>query len=274
MPEQSDLSTVRAALDVDTVRLELRRRGSTWPPVQAVATVDSTNAALVAAARDGADEGTVLVAEEQTTGRGRLGRDWVSPRGAGLTCSVLLRPSPPPGVWGWLPLMMGVALADAVRRSSDVDVALKWPNDLLIGPQLSKAAGVLAEATDGAVVLGVGVNVSTLVDELPTGATSLRLVGAKVTREALLVEMLAELDLRYAAWSVASGDAEKCGLAGAYRGMCATLGQQVRVDLPEAESRLGSAESIDSSGGLVVRTPEGGVTTVVAADVVHVRPIA
>lgn len=242
--------------------------------MQAVATIGSTNAALVAAAHDGADEGTVLVAEEQTTGRGRLGRDWVSPRGAGLTCSVLLRPAPPPGSWGWLPLMTGVALTDAVRRSSDVDVALKWPNDLLIGPHRSKAAGILAEATEGAVVLGVGVNVSTLDDELPSGATSLRLAGATVSREDLLVEMLGELDSRYAAWSLASGDAEKCGLAGAYRGMCATLGQQVRVDLPQSESRLGLAESIDSSGRLVVRTPDGEVTTVVAADVVHVRPIA
>lgn len=241
--------------------------------MQAISTVGSTNAALVAAAHDGADEGTVLVAEEQTTGRGRLGRDWVSPRGAGLTCSVLLRPSPPPGSWGWLPLMMGVALADAVRRSSDVDVALKWPNDLLIGPQQLKAAGILAEATDGAVVLGVGVNVSTVVDELPTGATSLRLMGAVVSREQLLVEMLGTLDRRYAAWSVAQGDAEKSGLAAAYRQMCATLGQRVRVDLPQAVSRHGTAESIDSSGGLVVRTDEGEVTTVVAADVVHVRAV-
>jgi len=272
VPEAADVTAIRGPLDADAVRRELRRRGSRWITLEVVSAVESTNAAGLAAARDGATQGLVLVAEEQTRGRGRLDRSWVSPRGAGLTLSLLLRPTPPVSTWGWLPLAAGVALATAVRALCDIDVALKWPNDLLLGPEQAKAAGILAESGNGAVVLGVGVNVSTVRDELPPGATSLRAQGAPVSREALLVELVHALDLRYAAWTQAHGDADRSGLLAAYQETCATLGRVVTVHLPQGEALYGTAVAVDPSGGLQVRMPNGRLTTVVAADVVHVRP--
>jgi len=212
------------------------------------------------------------VAEEQTSGRGRLERNWVSPRGAGLTLSVLLRPPPARSTWGWLPLLAGLATLDAVRELSGLQAALKWPNDLLLGPGQAKAAGILAESGDGAVVLGVGVNISTTSEELPAGATSLLVEGALVAREALLVGLLLALESLYAGWTAADGDAEASGVLAAYGRGCATLGRAVTVHLPQGDALQGIAEAIDASGGLQVRTADGTLTTVVAADVVHVRP--
>lgn len=239
-----------------------------------VSTIGSTNAEVSAAARDGVAEGFVLVAEAQTHGRGRLDRSWVSPRGSGLTLSVLLRPTPPVGTWGWLPIMAGLALLTAVRELSDVQVALKWPNDLLLGSDQAKAAGILAESGDGAVIIGVGVNVSTTTDELPDGATSLLAEGALVSRDALLIGLVRALESWYATWTEANGEAEGSGLMAAYRDCCATLGRGVSVQLPQGDVLRGIAEAIDSSGGLQIRTHDGSLATVVAADVVHLRPPA
>lgn len=239
-----------------------------------VSAVASTNAEVAAAARGGAAEGFVLVAEEQTAGRGRLDRSWSSPRGAGLTLSVLLRPATPMLTWGWLPLLAGLATLDAVREVSETQAGLKWPNDLLLGPGQAKAGGILAESEHGAVVLGIGVNVSTTAQELPPGATSMLLEGAVVSRELLLVELVVALASRYLAWARAAGDAEGSGLIGDYREACATLGRAISVQLPQGRSLHGIAEAIDPSGGLQVRAADGRLTTVVAADVVHVRPVS
>lgn len=189
-----------------------------------------------------------------------------------MTLSVLLRPTPPRATWGWLPLLAGLATLSAVRELSDLDAALKWPNDLLLGPGQAKAAGILAESGDGAAVLGVGVNVSTTADELPLGATSLLAEGAHVSREALLVELVLALESLYARWTAADGDADACGVLAAYRRSSATLGRAVTVHLPQSDVLHGIAEAIDLSGGLRVRAADGTLTTVVAADVVHVRP--
>jgi len=270
--DPAQLSAVRGPIDADAVRKELGRRGSSWPAPRFVSTVESTNAQASAAARDGAPEGFVVVAEEQTSGRGRLDRSWVSPRGSGLTLSLLLRPAPPPGTWGWLPIAAGLALVTAVRAVADVDVALKWPNDLLLGPGQAKAAGILAESGHGSVVIGIGVNVSTTTEELPAGATSLLAQGALVSREALLIELLIALEVWYAAWTEADGSALSSGLMAGYLDCCATVGGAVTVHLPQGGMLRGKAEGIDPSGGLRVLADGGQVTTVVAADVVHVRP--
>lgn len=254
------------------MRAELASRGSRWPAPEFVPTVESTNAEVAAAARGGAAEGFVLVAGEQLGGRGRLDRSWVSPRDAGLTLSVLLRPVPPSSTWGWLPIVAGLALLNAVRALCDVEAALKWPNDLLLGPEHAKAAGILAESVDGAVVLGIGVNVSTTRDELPGGATSLLAEGVHVTREALLMELLVILETTYLAWAQANGDAQLSGLLAAYEDSCTTLGRDVTVHLPHGAPLSGVAESIEATGGLRVRGSDGSLTSVVAADVVHVRP--
>ena len=145
-----------------------------------LAQTGSTNDDLLAAARAGAAEGAVLVAEHQTRGRGRQGRQWVSRTGSALIFSVLLRPAAvPPADRGWLPLLTGVAVARALRQQAGVDAALKWPNDVLAGG--AKLAGILAEQAGEAIVMGVGLNVAATRDELPPpgpGALPADLAGA------------------------------------------------------------------------------------------------
>src|SRR5271165_4133231 len=125
----------RPALDAGAVRQAVIRPGGLWQTVEVTAATGSTNADLLALAAGGAPEGAVLAAEEQSAGRGRLGRVWVSPPRAALTFSLLLRPrGVPPARRGWLPLLAGVAVTAAVRSVAAVDAQLKWPNDVLAGP--------------------------------------------------------------------------------------------------------------------------------------------
>jgi len=150
-----------------------------------------------------AAEGTVVVADEQTEGRGRLGRRWFAPRGTSLLCSIQLRPA----VSGErLPELTGVAAracAEAIAALTGLEPELKFPNDLLLGGR--KVAGILAEAREGRVVLGIGINVNVPEDELPTEvdrpATSLLVeTGRELERAGLLVELLERLERRYGAW--------------------------------------------------------------------------
>jgi BirA family biotin operon repressor/biotin-[acetyl-CoA-carboxylase] ligase len=227
--------------------------------VEVLATTPSTNAVVADRARSGEPAGLVVVAEQQTSGRGRLDRTWVSPARAGLTFSVLLRPDLEPARWGWLPLLAGVGVVRALRDQTGVDAVLKWPNDVLIGGR--KVAGLLAEVVaPGAVVLGIGLNVTTDADELPHAeATSLRMEGAETTdRDTLLRAVLR--DLRAVVTDVESGQAS-------YRALCSTIGQRVRVELPHA-SVEGSADAVDEDGRLVVDGSPYG-----AGDVVHLRPV-
>ena len=245
-----------------------------YAALDVVGSVPSTNAALAEAARAGAPDRTVLVAEHQTAGRGRLARSWVAPARSGLVLSVLLRlPEVPQARWGWLPLLAGVALCQTVSVLGAVPAALKWPNDLLLGAGGRKAAGIIAEVAPGpAVVLGIGLNVTVRPDELPVPhATSLTIEQASCTdRDVLLRALLRTLDTELQAWRAHGGDPEAAGLREAYLRHCATLGQCVRVELPGQPALSGSAEDVDSAGRLVVLS--GGQRTAVAAgDVTHVR---
>jgi BirA family transcriptional regulator, biotin operon repressor / biotin---[acetyl-CoA-carboxylase] ligase len=153
-------------LDPVSVRDSVLTGSRLWSRVSVVAETGSTNADLVAAARAGAAEGAVLVAERQHAGRGRLGRPWISEPGAALTFSVLLRPvTVPAAARSWLPLLTGVAVAAGIREQTGLDVSLKWPNDVVAAggdgqAGLGKLAGILAELAGDAVVLGVGLNVA------------------------------------------------------------------------------------------------------------------
>lgn len=222
--------------------------------VEVVESAASTNALVAEQARAGAANGLVIVAEEQTAGRGRLDRTWVSPPRAGLTFSVLLRPDLPPERLGWVPLLGGLAVASALRRA-EVDAVVKWPNDVLVGGK--KVCGLLAEAIGGAVILGIGLNISTRAEELPVPeATSLVLEGAAVTdRDTVLRSILREL-------ARVLGDRDYAG----YRAACSTLGRQVEVHLPGGSSVVGTANAVDDDGRLVV---DG--TPYAAGDVVHLR---
>ena len=264
----------RPPLDAAALERALVRAGSGWRRVEIADEVASTNSALAERARAGEEPGLVLVAEHQPGGRGRLGRVWSAPRGSGLTFSVLLEPAGVPAErWPWVPLLAGVAVAEAVRRVTDVEASVKWPNDVLVDDR--KLAGILSERvetpTSSLAVVGVGLNVTLRRDELPTPeATSLLLEGGSTTdRTVVLREVLRVLDRLFSAWVGEAGD-PGTGLLEAYLRRCSTLGRQVRVALPGGGSLVGEAVRVDDSGRLVVRT-DTGEQAVGAGDVVHVR---
>ena len=258
------------------------RPGGLWRAVDVTAVTGSTNADLLARAADGEAEGAVLAAEQQDAGRGRMGRAWVAPPRAALAFSVLLRPQDvPPARRSWLSLLAGVAAATSVRTAAGVDAQLKWPNDVLAGG--AKLGGILAEAAGDAVVVGIGLNVSTGPDELPPpgpgalAATSLRLSGAalsgsaRLDREALLADLLAGFERWYRAWCQVMGDAERSGLHAAYTRLSATLGRRVRVERPGGQQVTGLATGLDPDGRLLVRESPDTEVAVAAGDVVHLR---
>jgi BirA family transcriptional regulator, biotin operon repressor / biotin---[acetyl-CoA-carboxylase] ligase len=237
-----------------------------WREVSVVRESASTNAEVAAAARDGAAEGLVLIAESQTAGRGRLDRTWESPPRAGLTFSVLLRPRVPLARRTWLPLLTGLAVHAAVARLGAVPTALKWPNDLLLGDDLAKAGGILAQADGTAVVVGIGLNVTTRRDELPPGATSLAVAAAECTdRDPLLRAILRAIGGTVAGW-------DGTDPRPAYEPVCDTVGRDVRVQLPDGGVLTGTATGLDAGGRLLVATPDGE-RAVSAGDVVRVRPV-
>jgi BirA family biotin operon repressor/biotin-[acetyl-CoA-carboxylase] ligase len=262
----------RPALDGPSLAAALTSDTSLWRSLEVVEETGSTNAALVAAAAADAPEGAVLVAEHQVAGRGRLDRVWTSPPRAGLTVSFLLRPDVPAARRGWLPLLTGVALAEAVGEVSGVRASLKWPNDLLAGDG-RKLAGILAETGGAAVVVGVGLNVSTSADELPDTGTSLsRVLGSTVDRAPVLLAFLRAVERRYLRWTAALGDPVISGLAEDYLRWSSTVGTQVSVSLPDGSILEGTAQAVDWDGRLVVATPQGSVE-LASGDVRHVRRV-
>ncbi|MEV5661380.1 biotin--[acetyl-CoA-carboxylase] ligase [Streptomyces flaveolus] len=271
----SDLE--RPPLNITALRRGLVREGGLWRQVDVVQRTGSTNSDLVALAAEGkADEGAVLVAEEQTAARGRLDRQWTAPARSGLFFSVLLRPTEVPVArWGWLPLLTGVAVATGLARAAGVDTALKWPNDLLVtvGGEERKAGGILAERAGDGVVIGVGINVTLRAQELPVPrAGSLAMAGAVSTdRDPLLRGVLRALEDWYGRWRSAGGDPAVSGLQEAYAAGCATLGRVVRAELPGDRSLVGEAVAVDGDGRLVLATEAGVQEPVGAGDIVHLR---
>ncbi|MEV7087481.1 biotin--[acetyl-CoA-carboxylase] ligase [Streptomyces sp. NPDC093085] len=280
----SDLE--RPPLDARALRRALIRPGGLWSSLDVVEATGSTNTDLAARAAAGAAEGAVLIAEEQTAGRGRLDRRWSAPARSGIFFSALFRPGRevPAERLGWLPLLTGVAVATGLARAAGVDTALKWPNDLLVTVDGAerKAGGILAErvaASGGgagdAVVVGVGVNVSLRADELPVPtAGSLALANAvSLDRDTLLRAVLRALEQWYGTWTASGGDPAASGLQETYAAGCATLGRRVRAELPGGRELLGEAVAVDGDGRLVVATDDGERHPVGAGDVVHVRGV-
>lgn len=283
----SDLE--RPPLNARALRKAVVTPGAVWTSLDVVESTGSTNSDLAVRAADGAPEGAVLVAEEQTAGRGRLDRRWSAPARSGLFFSILLRPGDraesgtaagaapvPSHRWGWLPLLAGVATATALSRSAGVDTSLKWPNDLLVtvAGEERKAGGILAERSGAsAVVIGIGLNVTLKETELPVPtAASLALADAKGTdRDPLLRSVLRSVDEWYGAWRAAGGDPAGSRLQQTYAAGCATLGREVRAELPGGGTLSGTAVAVDGDGRLVIAGPDGE-QALAAGDVVHLRP--
>lgn len=185
--------------DLSPERVLPRLRGRLGRPYRFVPRCPSTQRLLP----DDAPEGALVAADEQTEGRGRLGRSWEAPAGRAILCSLLLRPRPPMPLWPELSLVAGDAVAEALREATGLAAVLAHPNDVLVEGR--KLVGVLPEAQPGRVVLGIGVNVNQAADELPTGTpkppTSVRLeLGREVERAPLLAAILLALERHYDAW--------------------------------------------------------------------------
>lgn len=261
--------------------------GSRFADVRWAQDTGSTNADLCALAAAGAPDGVVVVAEYQRDGRGRLGRIWTAPPGSSLLCSVLLRPRLMPSSAHLLANSLGVAVAEACRAVTGVEVGLKWPNDLVVGGR--KLGGILAESVStgdhlDAVVVGLGLNVSWPTDlrtvrpdprpdvqpdarpeEVVAAATSLDDEGGRnLDRELLLVAVLRRFEQL---------DPLSRAFADRYRSLLTTLGQRVRVDLGATGGAVeGTAVDVSPQGHLVVETDGAGRRSFAVGDVVHLRP--
>ncbi len=260
----------------DRIRTLLDRAATPWPgPVECEALVPSTNDRLKERARAGAPAWSVVVAEEQTAGRGRQGNAWASPRG-NLFLSLLLRPSFPAQEAGLIPLGAGVGVCDALR-SLGVPAQLKWPNDVLIAGR--KVGGILAEAAwnEGSlesVIVGVGVNVNVSLDPRAlTGpvaetVTSLSVeLGQAVPVESVAVAVLEQLALWYHRLA-ASGRRD---VVDAWRNRSAPWwGRSVEVKVGPRSVR-GVARGIDDTGALLVEEADGCVLTIVAGEAQALR---
>lgn len=266
-----------------------------YSEVRVVEEISSTNAALLEYASTGDGDRSALIAEFQSAGRGRSGRDWTAPAGSQVALSVLIRPGAiHPDLFGWLPLVTGLAVRDALAGSAGLEASLKWPNDVMVGGsgEARKVSGILVEMTtvpaEGvysmslpAIVVGVGLNVSLRTEELPVPhATSIDLERAKqgldpADRLVVAKELLRALAVRHDQWRACergSGSVISDELYYEYIDACSTIGQDVRVELPGGETKTGTATKVDRSGQLVVDTAVGEEPFVVAAgDVHHVR---
>jgi len=234
---------------------------------------DSTNTAAFNLAQNGAEHGTVVVAEEQTAGRGRLGRTWYSEKSSGIYMSVILRPPLSPAAAPILTLMAGVATQHALSSVTGLGVDIRWPNDLLVNGK--KVCGILTEMSAElgrlhAIVLGIGINVNhaEMPAELRAVATSLRIESRRMwSRVQIFIALLKELEKCYHQLleKGSAAIAEQWAAASSY-----ASGKRIRMVTAEAESLVTTA-GLDSSGALRVRHDDGREEALVAGEIVEVK---
>jgi len=212
--------------------------------------------------------GTVLIADHQSAGRGRLTRTFETPPQVAVLLSTVLYPIRNSADLGWIPLIVGVAAANAISKYCGLAPLLKWPNDLLIGDL--KVGGIIAEQVDDCVVVGIGINVLQNNDELPVPtATSLFLECPKdaiTAREELIAYLLQEIRSEFDAWNTANDNVE---ILKKYSELSATIGKQIKLDFQNGESKESVAIGFADNGGLLITSGE----TIVSADLTHLRAI-
>jgi BirA family biotin operon repressor/biotin-[acetyl-CoA-carboxylase] ligase len=232
---------------------------------------ESTNDRMRALAEAGEPEGALVIADFQTAGRGRMNRAWQAPRGSSLLFSLLLRPPLAPSRAQQAVMAASLGVMEGIRRVCALPASLKWPNDILISGK--KAGGILCElGLDGQtlkyVIVGIGLNVNfdpPVVEGIPPDAASIQsLLGRPQPRAALLRAILEQIEPRYG--NLLRGES----LSGEWARALSTLGQSVRVIIPDEEI-TGTAETVDESGALVLRLDDGSTREFLAGDVMHVE---
>jgi BirA family biotin operon repressor/biotin-[acetyl-CoA-carboxylase] ligase len=236
------------------------------PKVLRFDSLPSTNTELARMASEGAAEGLVILADEQTAGRGRLQRVWSSPKGAGLYTSILLRPQIPVDRWPLITFAAALAAGDALQEAAGVKTDIKWPNDLLSGER--KICGILAEAIDTpggrAVIVGIGINL--MPNAFPEGTSVSEATGTRPDREAILAALLSA----FTRWYSLLGEREKIVAAWSSRSSYAT-GKLVQVTSSD-EVWQGTTYGVEPDGALRLRTSNGEIKLIRAGDVYSLRP--
>ncbi len=231
--------------------------------------VDSTNNYVKRIAEQCAPEGTLVVAAEQTDGRGRRGKNWYTPKGEQIAMSLLLRPKIRPGHAARMTLLMAMAVTNAIRQVANLEAEIKWPNDVVVNGK--KVCGILTEMSTEVtcinyVVIGVGINVNQkkFPEELNTVATSLRMeLGRALSRAEIIGACMDELERLYDIF-METEDMSK--LKTAYNAVCANRGHLIRVMEPGNEY-TGTTDGINELGELVVKKEDGTITQVYAGEV-------
>jgi len=234
----------------------------------------STNSEVARLALEGAEEGLCVVADEQTAGRGRLGREWVSPPGAGLYLSILLKPSVEIKNWPLLTLMAAVAVHDSLRDACGLETDIKWPNDIVAGGR--KLCGILAESVDvdkgRAVILGIGINLAAAAFPADLRSTAISLEEATnkaCEAETILEVLLGSISHYYDIFHTRAGSRQIIDTWCKYSSYA--QGKHIRVSL-RGEVLEGTTRGLEADGALRVETVEGAIETVRAGDVTAVRP--
>ncbi|MDP6685867.1 MAG: biotin--[acetyl-CoA-carboxylase] ligase [Candidatus Omnitrophota bacterium] len=232
--------------------------------------IDSTNDAAYKLAVSGAPEGTCVVSEYQTKGRGRLGRKWISPKDKGAYLSIILRPDIPPNEAGMVTLFSALAIANSIRETVSLPAFIKWPNDVFINEK--KVCGILTEMNGELdkihfVVIGIGININAKTELLPEGATSLaEEKGEQVSRLEFTQALLRNLDKYYNLFNRKSLE----DIVAEYKKLCLVLDKQVQIHY-DNELISGNAVDIDKEGALILRMDSGFQKRVLAGDVVMLR---
>lgn len=246
------------------------------PQILRFDSLPSTNLEAARRAIEGAPEGLCIVASEQTAGRGRLQRRWVSPKGAGLYFSIILRPRFEQSAWPLLTLMAAGAVHDALLDSCALQTDIKWPNDILANDK--KLCGILAETVETsvgrAVVVGIGINLTenSLPPEFDGIATSVEVAaGEKPELEVVLAALVSSLGIYYQTLQQPGGSEEIVREWGARSSYCE--GKRIRV-VESNGSLVGTTRGLERDGALRVETDDGEIRIVRAGDVAVVRPVS
>ncbi len=235
-------------------------------------TIDSTNNHARRLAEDGAPEGTLVISEEQTAGRGRMGRSWISPPGTGIWTSILLRPNIAPPRAALITPLVAVALSRSIREVTGLPTGIKWPNDILIRGK--KVAGILTEiSTDRAairyIIVGIGINVNTsyFPEEIRGKATSLSLSsGRQISRLNILLALLLELERQYLNFT-RKKDFDSILLD--YRKMSVTIGTRVAIAGSDGELIV-DALDITETGGLLIKNKDSRIEEIISGEIQNV----
>lgn len=234
-------------------------------------TLESTNSQAKLMASQGAAEGTIVISEEQTGGRGRLGRHWVSPMGTGIWMSIILKPDIEPQEATIITQITAAAVASAIKKVTGSETGIKWPNDIIMGGK--KVCGILTEMSGelnlvNYIVVGIGINVnmnsSDFPEEIKRIATSIKEhCGRAFSRKELVIEILKEFEVLYSEFISTNNVKESISIC---RELSVTLGKEVRI-IQRGKTILAKALDITEDGELLVKDKEGNIQKIVSGEV-------